>query len=381
MNKIKDFVEDTLLPQLNEDWLKGSGVTAKQYNSFEIGEPSLLVLELTGEKLEKIIEAYGNYRDGKLLLNWLLPNDNFCDLYNNEKSYSSPYLFNRPEFQVKDEKKISLCPDLDFKDSFIIPSWFYYARQLWRSFAKNINEGKADIAELVRLESGLNALFISSSARNVARIDDAPALKNLENLENPLAVIESSRGVKINAAWNRGGLGRLRIPHASNKYKLCPFETPESSRIGLNLNLAADAEVTSDGKIKAGNCLLSVAVGMVPYPTHTDGPRLMMGGKNMKQAEPGIDGAEPPIVPGYYEGNNALKIKALQEHLDGDNRLTPYIGLNALTLIMPFKGYTYEDGLAVSKSLAERFNINEGDYSFVKKFNCMMTNEDVKKQA
>ena len=70
MNKIKYFIEDMLLPQLNEDWLRGSGVTAKQYNKsreVEIGEPYLLVLELTGEKLEKIIEAYGNYRDGKLL--------------------------------------------------------------------------------------------------------------------------------------------------------------------------------------------------------------------------------------------------------------------------------------------------------------------------
>lgn len=188
------------------------------------------------------------------------------------------------------------------------------------------------------------------------------------NRENPLLRLEGQRQVRI-GIWGVESHGRLRLPHESHRGRLCPFQTPESRRTGLDLQLAAGAEVKSDGSIEPNDdYLFSIAVGMIPYPLHTDGPRLMMGGKNMKQAEIGIEGAEPPIVPGYLEGQRARFIPALKGSLDPDRRLTPPIGLNALTLVMPFEGYTYEDGLVVSESLARRFFIRNGTHTLRKTY-------------
>ena len=52
--------------------------------------------------------------------------------------------------------------------------------------------------------------------------------------------------------------------------------------------------------------------------------------------------------------DSARFIPALKGSLDPEGRLTPPIGLDALTLVMPFEGYTYEDELVVSESLARR---------------------------
>ena len=76
-----------------------------------------------------------------------------------------------------------------------------------------------------------------------------------------------------------------------------------------------------------------------------------MGGKNMKQAEIGIEGAAPhcPRIPGGTARVSSPPSKVL---LDSEGRLTPPIGLDALTMVMTFEGYTYEDKLVVSESLA-----------------------------
>lgn len=60
-----------------------------------------------------------------------------------------------------------------------------------------------------------------------------------------------------------------------------------------------------------------------------------------------------------------------------DKRFFPYLGLNALTVIMPFKGYTYEDGLVISESLASRLCIKEGSYSISKTFEVIIRESDL----
>ncbi len=311
-----------------------------------------LQLELSGEPLDKIAAEFG--KDGKMELNWLLPKEEGHYSLAGEK-WVSPYRFKIKQEDEK-ESKLKSAPNLD--TGAVFSRCWRDADRLWKQFAESI-EKDVSLESFIRLEAGLNALWTSGLRRNslLAKVTD----------ENPLLKIEQARQVCIDIKGAEIH-GRLRLPHESHKYRLCPFQTPESKRTGLDMQLAADAEVDRDGKIKQSkrNYLFSVAVGMVPYPFHTDGPRLMMGGKNMKQAETGIKGGEPSIVPGYFEGYRAYFIPAIKDNTDNEGRLKPYIGLNALTVIMPYEGYTYEDGLVVSQSLAERLSIIDGKYSVPK---------------
>lgn len=208
---------------------------------------------------------------------------------------------------------------------------------------------------LCKLESNLNSFWTSRSVRSglvkALPLDDSNSLRCLE-LERQVTMASK---VKTN--------GRVRLPHKSHKNRLCPFHTPESEKIGLQLFMTATAhqgdggkgvELAEDGEEQS---LFSVAVGMVPYPHHSDGPRLMMGGKNLKQAEQNIEGGEPSLVPGYIEGARGKKIEALEGHLDEAGRFKPYLGVNALVAVMPWKGLTYEDGLVVSRSFAEKLKM------------------------
>ncbi|MBQ6971858.1 MAG: hypothetical protein IJP86_05825 [Synergistaceae bacterium] len=358
-------------------WLKGTGVEVSLYDSRGRNNESgheILMLELGGEPVKDLAGKYGV--DGRLILRWIMPrreggNCTVTDFLSGDH-YSSGYIFRRPEFdrgRHDDIAPLHLCPDLG-KGS-VFHAWYRDIQRKWTSFAANI-KGKCYLDNFIRLEAGLNAIFTSASARNAGRF-----IKQPSDDTNPLLALETPRQVLID--WPSETLGRLRIPHSSHENKLCPFQTPESKRIGLQLHLSAGSKV-EDGKITEGDGLFSVACGLIPYPHHTDGPRLMMGGKNMKQAETGITGAEPPIVPGYYEGDYSSDIEILRSNMR-DKRFFPRLGLNALTVIMPFKGYTYEDGLVISESLASRLCIKEGSYSISRTFEAVIRESELREKG
>lgn len=248
------------------------------------------------------------------------------------------------------------APDLGVLD--ISSPWESRCYSIWKKFKSKViklkDNEKLSVKDLLQLEADLNNIWVNSAyLRN--EIKAIP----LDEIENPLRKLECSRQVNIACAARTNG--RVRIPHVSHKGKLCPFQTPESKNIGLQLFLASEAE---KGKNKSGitgktdGTIFSIAVGMVPYPHHSDGPRLMMGGKNLKQAEYKITGAEKAFVPGYIEGKRGEKIKALEGSLENDHlRFSPCLGSNALVAIMPWEGYTYEDGLVVSESFAKKLDI------------------------
>ena len=225
-------------------------------------ENELITLELFGDPVKELAADYGI--DGRLILNWLLPDfkDNGCTIrdFQTGEIYSSGYIYRRPDFEKdKREKNIAplrLCPDLDKGE--VYPAWYNDIKLKWKRFARSITNKKCTLNNFVRLEAGLNAFFASSSARQLARFTK----ENNEN-ENPLLRLENRRQVLIN--WPCETLGRLRIPHASHINKLCQFETPESKLTGLQLNLTADAE-PKGGKISPGDELLSITVGLIPYP-------------------------------------------------------------------------------------------------------------------
>lgn len=336
----------------------------------------MLSLTLKGPRLRKLAAEFG--KDSSLTLHWLLPSEPhvFVDLADGatDTRWTSAHILalkgfsrtaceeraeNSPGASKKAPSRLKLAPDLD--EGRVYQLWWHDAERLWGQFARSVEADRVNLEAFVRLEAGLNALWVSPRKRHrlLTKIGSL-------NRENPLLRLEGQRQVRI-GLWGVESHGRLRLPHESHQGRLCPFQTPESKRTGLDLQLAAGAEVKNDGSIEPNDdYLFSIAVGMIPYPLHTDGPRLMMGGKNMKQAEIGIEGAEPPIVPGYLEGQSARFIPALKGSLDSNGRLTPPIGLNALTLVMPFEGYTYEDGLVVSESLARRFFIRNGTHTIRK---------------
>ena len=356
--------------------------------------PELLVLELKGEPVDRFDKKYKT-PDGRLLLRWMLPirDGEACSVIDltrrrrEDRLWACPMIFRMGYFDTYDPKEISplkLCPDLDRQDSGVYPAWWRYVKLVWQDFAKRLKKGKMrlTIRDFAKLEAGLNAVFVSARARKRARIY-YDASEGAE--KNPLRKLEDERNVLID--WPVRSLGRLRIPHDSHRGRLGPFQTPESDRIGLSLNLAAGAGLSHTGGIEHGRLdegeeLLSIASGLIPYPTHTDGPRLMMGGKNMKQAEIGIAQPEAPIVPGYYEGRERMPKtlrKILKDHKNLDennNYFKPALGVNALTVIMPFEGYTYEDGLVISDELRERLNIPDGNYACRKRFSVVITGKD-----
>ena len=361
------------------DFLPGEiSVTVEERKLEPPQEFRVLCLTLKGQRIRKLAAEFG--KDESLTLPWLLPTDPhvFVDLADGatDTRWTSAHILSleglsrtggeesaedSPGASKKEASRIDLPPDLD--EGRVYQLWWHDAERLWEQFARSVEANRVNLKAFVRLEAGLNALWVSPRKRHRLLTKIGPS-----NRENPLLRLEGQRQVRI-GLWGVESHGRLRLPHESHRGRLCPFQTPESKRTGLDLQLSAGAEVKSDGSIEPDDdYLFSIAVGMIPYPLHTDGPRLMMGGKNMKQAEIGIEGAEPPIVPGYLEGQRARFIPALKDSLDSDGRLSPPIGLNALTLVMPFEGYTYEDGLVVSKSLARRFFIRNGTHTIRKTY-------------
>ena len=356
-----------------------SGIYVKQADiplSGDIQGSELLVLELEGTEFADLAAKFGT--DGRLLLRWLLPDSAYSVRdASSGHVYTAGNVFRLPAFGMKAKDRaeqgispLKLSPNLEAEGSTAGSSWLRDVRSKWKYFAEDIAEkGVCTLDNFIRLEAGLNAIFTSAEARTFAGFSSETADEDA----NPLLVLEAKRQVLID--WPARTLGRLRIPHDSHKKRLCPFQTPESQRTGLQLNLAADADI-SGGAVRAGKTMLSAAVGLIPYPNHTDGPRLMMGGKNMKQAEPGIRGAEPPIVPGRYEGEAMRSLSVFNSNRK-NGRFFPYLGLNALTLIMPFDGYTYEDGVVISESLAERLCIPQGHYRYSKMFDVSLKKSEL----
>ena len=242
------------------------------------------------------------------------------------------------------------APDLETAEIF--PGWWKFLRARWLWFAKNIREkGACGYFDLVRLESGLNAIWTDAKAKNDASMSLLPC--EIGDDYNRLRSLELQR--QINIQHGGQGVARIRKPHPSHFKKICFYQTPESKEIGLQLFLADGAKYDPQTlSITEGDKLFSLAVGQVPYPAHTDGPRLLMGGKNLKQAEHRIVGAKKPSVLGCLEAKGVAR----PEELEGWE-----LGCDALVALMPYKGYTYEDGLVISQSFADKLRIAQAEHA------------------
>ncbi|KAF2956651.1 hypothetical protein [Marinitoga sp. 38H-ov] len=127
----------------------------------------------------------------------------------------------------------------------------------------------------------------------------------------------------------------MRLPHESHGGIVDFLETPESEKIGLTLSLVYD-DLTYDFEklnFNKSKNILSFATSQIPFILHSDGARILMGSKNLKQAIK-LNNAEKPII---FTGNEL------------DN-----IGINALVVYGLFKGFNFEDGIVVSESFAKK---------------------------
>nr|BAL52679.1 DNA-directed RNA polymerase subunit beta [uncultured prokaryote] len=124
---------------------------------------------------------------------------------------------------------------------------------------------------------------------------------------NPLAEIAHKRKITFcglhgisNLEGNHEKIPERQI-HPSHYRCICPVETPESEKVGLNLHLAADAKVDlQQNKLQAGTLSLGVSASLIPFISHNDPNRALMAAKNMKQALPLLK-LDPPLVQTGWE--------------------------------------------------------------------------------
>jgi DNA-directed RNA polymerase beta' subunit len=254
----------------------------------------------------------------------------------------------------------------------------------------------------VELEGRLNLIFF-------------PHLLPLDRT-NPLAEVADRR--KVFFPGGAHAPLEWRAVHESHRGKLCPLETPETEDIGLRRFLAREARLVPCGgkglTIEAGGAMLGLSLSLVPFLQHSDGARAMMGGKNWKQALPLLEPETPLVKTGWERRVAEASGRPVVAKADGkveevtdrevvvrrpDGQKDRYpliplhpsdagtplghrvrvrvgdsvragrvladwpgildgelaVGRNVLVAYLPFFGYTFEDGIVVSASLARKF--------------------------
>ncbi|KAF2961317.1 hypothetical protein [Fervidobacterium sp. 2310opik-2] len=167
-------------------------------------------------------------------------------------------------------------------------------------------------------------------------------LNYIEYYSNPRKVVYPNDNVNEN----------IRLPHESHNGIVDLLETPESEKIGLTLSLvyADDLEYDFENlNFKKSKEILSFATKQIPFILHSDGARILMGSKNLKQAIR-LEKSEKPIISTGFEKDN--------------------VGVNGLVVYGLFDGFNFEDGIVISESFAQKLeaNVEEEETYIVKVF-------------
>lgn len=161
--------------------------------------------------------------------------------------------------------------------------------------------------------------------------------------------------------YNKDIIERLpavfRQNHSSFKGYICPVESPESKKVGITLHLAREVLADVIGQLHpstymTGDRDLGYAASLVPFYQHNDGPRSMMGAKNLKQALPIRGSLAAKIKTGFEEKIlSAIKpladLKMIPEHPE------PAPGVDLLVAYMPWYGFNMEDAIIANKRLVD----------------------------
>ncbi|KAB2891155.1 MAG: hypothetical protein F9K32_05455 [Desulfobulbaceae bacterium] len=152
----------------------------------------------------------------------------------------------------------------------------------------------------------------------------------------------------------------FRQNHPSYQGIICPVETPESKKVGITLHLARGVRTDSQGQLYRPDNEqtevdgdLGYGASLVPFYQHNDGPRSMMGAKNLKQAVP-IRASLPPRIQTGHE-DMVQKITKPQRDtgiISACDAAAP--GVDLLVAYMPWYGWNMEDAIVVNRDLVDK---------------------------
>ena len=157
---------------------------------------------------------------------------------------------------------------------------------------------------------------------------------------NWLAVVTHLRRIRIASVTNGGEI----VPGL-----VCPFETPEGPNLGRVVTVANGATLRDGSLVRidssaevAGASVLGPSASLIPFIERDDPARVLMGANMMRQWIRPINGQEPLVRSGCEPESPEARC--------GFSLLTAYISLGRLT---------YEDGIVLSQSAANRMQYRE----------------------
>ncbi|NCB25707.1 MAG: hypothetical protein EOM62_09585 [Bacteroidia bacterium] len=151
----------------------------------------------------------------------------------------------------------------------------------------------------------------------------------------------------------------FRQNHPSYQGIICPVETPESKKVGITLHLARGVQTDAQGQIyrpekeREVDGDLGYGASLVPFYQHNDGPRSMMGAKNLKQAVP-IKSSAPPFIKTGHE-DTVQQITRIHKNIGiipACDAAAP--GVDLLVAYMPWYGWNMEDAIVVNQELVDK---------------------------
>lgn len=151
----------------------------------------------------------------------------------------------------------------------------------------------------------------------------------------------------------------FRQNHPSFRGIICPVESPESPKVGITLHLARGVRTDVIGRLYASKETsddrdLGYAASLVPFYQHNDGPRSMMGAKNLKQAAPVKGRSSPAVCTGHEKTIEAI-VRPLVDAGIAETCSCGAPGVDLLVAYMPWYGWNMEDAIVANKRL-----VNEG---------------------
>lgn len=297
---------------------------AKEELEFPDLKPTgIYVLESTAQLVEL---------DGKLFP-LMFPNEDNLYIYKNEK-YVTPYVIvpMTPEGRPK---------ELDLDVLKIVPAYQLAVADELRKYAKQKKEGRkaqtplAYLNHLFRCQRLHTVTFSKNGSEERSDEDEEEKtgfmFKVFEPYE-PLNELEANFLRKKVIYPHEEVAETIRLPHESHRGRVDLFETPESEKIGILLCMCEGATYDPHGLTIRRGSAFSLSTFQIPFLRHSDGARILMGSKNLKQYIP-LQNLEEPML----KTPHSLKM-----------------GVNALVVYMLYNGLNFEDGIVVSESFAKK---------------------------
>ena len=283
------------------------------------------------------------------------------------RPYYSPYtLFEKVPLShnKKKDKQDEKGKRLDLAELYVAPGYYLHIALSLRKMLWSLwDPDKNAYADLSDKETEIYSDFLSANLSTVPLRkkyypwDDDPE-KPKNKRTRWIQVIPLLPFQPLNALHGKSLLNQviyhgtrmsesMRWPHPSHIGILDLFESPESEEMGRVLTKVPEAAyIPEELRISAAllkkeepQSIMSWATRSVPFANYSDGPRVMMGGKNLKQAIQ-VVGGELPIIRAGTEETLGMRW-----------------GVNAFVGYALFKGLNFEDGIVASESFAKKMAI------------------------